>query len=113
MERSVNAITRMPPDIFIGQNAIVNREVGTVTGFRTDFPHEYIAVQLKSKGYASNYSPHNVKLLTPLSNEYLRGVLRTLEAARQLIGTADSFKAPEVLAELEASILHTREMIDE
>jgi hypothetical protein len=110
----VNTITRMPSDIFIGQKAIVyNHEVGEVTDFRTDFPHEYIAVHLKSKGYPCNYSPDNVKLLTSLPKEYLRGVLRTLEAARQLIGTADSFKAPEVIAELEAAILHTRGMIDE
>jgi hypothetical protein len=104
---------RVPENIFVGQKAIVNREVGMVTGYRTDFPHEYIAVQLESKGYACNYSPDNVRLLTPLSKEYLRGMLHTLEAAKQLIGTADSFKAPEVIAELDDAILQTRGILDE
>jgi hypothetical protein len=113
MGGSVNSIARIPEDIFIGQKAIVNREVGTVTDFRTDFPHEYIAVKLISKGYACNFSPDNVKLLTPLPKDYLRGTLRTLQAASQFIGTADSFKAPEVIAQLEAAILQTREMLYE
>lgn len=51
----------------------------------------------------------NVEQLT----ERLKASLHAMQRARQLIGYADAFHAPEVIAELEDAIAKTKEALAE
>lgn len=48
----------------------------------------------------------------PIPLAYLESTLTNLEAARQLIGYADSIKAPQVIEDLENHIHLTKFLID-